>query len=182
MLALARPLAREQPGGDRLRGDDACELVGQDGAHEPRALLVRARLHRGEAGERLHERIVDGLLRIGADFAEARHRNVDDPRRHGADRVLADPEPLDDAGPEILHEDVGPGGDAQQRRASRVGLQVEHHRALVAIVVQERGAHAAAPVGRAARVIAAARRLDLDDVGALVAEHHRRQRPPTPSR
>src|SRR5881275_2051549 len=56
-------------------------------------------------------------------------------------------------------------------------LQIEADGALVAVVVEKRGGKAAAPVAAGAGVVAALGRFDLDHVGALVAEDHRRQRP-----
>ena len=108
MLAGAGAGARQQGGGDGLGRDDPGELVRQDGAHQARPLPIRAGLHRGEARHRLDQRIVDRLVRVGAVLAEAADRHVDDRRRHRADRRLADADALGDAGPEILHEDVGP--------------------------------------------------------------------------
>ncbi len=177
MLPFAGPGAVEQRGGDRLGGDDAGELVGEDCAHEPRARVVGAGLDRSEAGHGLHQGIVDGLVAVGASVAEARDRDVDDAGRDRADRLLAGADALGDAGPEVLHEDVGRLGERQQRGAPSLRFQVEDDGTLAAVVVQERGGHTAAPVGAGPGVVAAARALDFDDVGALVREHHRRERP-----
>jgi hypothetical protein len=165
--------ARQQRGGDRLGRDGAGQLVRQDGAHQARRRLVRARLHGGEAAERLDQRVVDRLLGVGPGLAEAADGDVDDAGRRGAHRRLAEAHALGDAGAEVLHEDVGARGQAQQRLHRRRVLQVERDRALAAVVVEEGGGEAAAPVGPEPGVVAAgARVLHLDHLGPLVGQQH----------
>ena len=163
--------------GDRLGGRHRGQLVGQDRADEPRALLIGAGLHRGEAREGLHDRVVHGLVGVGPRLAEAVDRHVDDAGRTLADRRLVEAETLDHAGAEVLHQHVGPRGEALDEIDALRRLQVDGDRALVAVEVQERGREAVAPIAVGARVVALARLLDLDDVGALVGEDHGRPRP-----
>ncbi|MDH6566527.1 hypothetical protein M2160_001548 [Streptomyces sp. SAI-117] len=79
----------------------------------------------------------------------------------------ADPEALGDAGAVALDEDVGAGGEVEHARGSLGGLEVDDHRALVAVgdvavrVDRERGAAGAG---------------DLDDVGPEVGEEHAGER------
>ena len=177
MLARARALAAKQGGADRLRRGDRGQFVGQDGAHQPRALLVGAGLDGRQAAERLDHRIVDRLVRPRAFLAEAGDRQVDDPRIDRRDVIVADAESLDHAGAEVLHEDIGCPGDLQQQVAAAGLLEVDGNRALVAVDVEERRRQAAAPVAERAGMVAPARRLDLDHVGALVAQDRGRPRP-----
>src|SRR5262249_12836928 len=80
-------------------------------------------------------------------------------------------------GAKILREDVG--ARDQPHRSVEPGrrLQIEDYRALVAIVVEKRCRKPAAEVGAGASMVAAFRRLHLDDVGTLVGKDHRRERP-----
>ena len=173
MLALAGLRRAHQRGGDRLRRRHGGQLVGQHGADEARALLVGAGLHRRQAGEGLHDRIVDRLLRVGPLLAEAVDRDVDDVGRHRADRRLVDAEPLDHAGPEVLHQHVGAGG--QPLHAARHPAGVFRSMAterLLRLRFRNEAEKPFLPVAVGARVVALARLLDLDHVGALVGQDH----------
>ena len=64
---------------------------------------------------------------------------------------------------------------ARQRAVALVG-QVERHRALVAVQAEVVGGSRPARAGPRPRVVAAVGALDLHDVGAEVAEEHRRER------
>ena len=177
-LAFARPLAVIEGGADRLRGDDAGELVGQDGAHQARARPVGAGLHRGQSRKRLHQRVVGRAPGIGAGEAEARDGGIDDPRRAAPGRRLADPQPLRHAGAEILHQHVGALDQGEQRFEAGGVLEVDGDGTLVAVVVEEGGSEAPRPGRDAAGVVAAGRGvLHLDDVGTLVGQHHGGRRP-----
>ena len=61
--------------------------------------------------------------------------------------VLAEPHPLDHAGAEILDEHIGAGDQTLQCLHPVRRLQVQHDRALVAVVVEERGGEPAPPIG-----------------------------------
>ena len=83
--------------------------------------------------------IVSRLCRVWAPLAEAADRDIDDLWGDGTNGLFADAEAVGDAGAEILHEHIGAGGEAQQRLTAAVRLQVKDNRALIAVVVQERG-------------------------------------------
>jgi hypothetical protein len=94
------------------------------------------------------------------------------------DLVVAQPEALAGAGPERLDDDVG-ARTQRARQAQVVGLlEVEGHRALVAVEGQVVGG-ALVDERRTpgARVVAAVGPLDLDHLGAQIAERHGAQRP-----
>ena len=88
-------------------------------------------------------------------------------------RVVADAEPVGDAGPERLDDHVGVVGEPAERVGAGRVLQVDGDRAprpvphRVAAVVAER---------------VAAGRLDLDDVGALLGEQQHAERAGDPPR
>ena len=95
---------------------------------------------------------------------------------------MPEAEPLEDAGAEVLDEDVGPVDQAQQDVAVGLVLEVESDGLLVAVGGEE---VRRLPVARladegwspAAGVVAVSGGLDLDHPGAEVAEHHRGVRP-----
>ncbi len=74
------------------------------------------------------------------------------------------------AGPEVLHEDVGALDQVLEHAEPFRCLEVERERALVAVDGGEDRGHAAALGPEVAHEVAAVGILDLDDVGALIAE------------
>jgi hypothetical protein len=73
----------------------------------------------------------------------------------------------------VVDEHVGAGAKPQQRRPRRRLFQIEHHAALVAVELQKQRAHAGVLLRAAGAHQIAARRLDLDDVGAVIGENLR---------
>ena len=92
-------------------------------------------------------------------------------------RMSASPDAhaVDHARAEVLDKDVGTRGEALQGLLAALALQIDGDRALVAVVVEEGGGQPAGAVAAGAHVIAAARDLDLDHVGALVGKDHGRE-------
>ena len=76
-----------------------------------------------------------------------------------------------------MHQNIALPNQGQQHRRRLRLLQVEHERALVAIEVEEDVAHLAVPGRLGIPHDIASRRLDLDHLGAEVAQDLRRQRP-----
>src|SRR6516165_1016217 len=105
MLALTGALAREECRGDRLRGGDRGQFVGEDSAQQPRTDVVRTGLHRREPCEALDDRVVGRLCRIRPLLAKPADRDIDDLWRDRANRVLPYPEALGDTGAEVLDKD-----------------------------------------------------------------------------
>src|SRR6185437_9092922 len=116
-------------------------------------------------------------------LAEAGNRAVDQTRIARAKHRVVDPQPLGDARAEFLDHHVGPLRHPQEDLAPRPALEVEPDRFLIA---PERTMHpeaGPAPLGLARRrsLLGApaggrARLLDLDDIGAKIAEDHRAMR------
>ena len=122
-------------------------------------------------------------MRVGPRLAEAADRHVHEVRTHSTQGCLADAHPLGRAGTKVLHEGIGAHHQAIEQLAASGLLEVEHQRARVAVAGREHGGHPAPSIAELTREVAAARGLDLEDVGALVGEHagsdrsrdHRRQ-------
>ena len=73
-----------------------------------------------QAADRLHERVVAGQV-APAPLAEAGDLAVDDARIGFRDGVVAEPEPLERARPEVRDDDVRPLAEARRQLAVRVG-------------------------------------------------------------
>ena len=120
------------------------------------------------AGQRQVVHVVGRIVAVGAVLTEAGERAVDDARVEGADGLVVGAQPLHDARPEALHDDVGVRGQLPEDRLALGGLHVEGHAALVAVDEGEGGP----PLRLGVAGLAVAGRLDLEDVGAHVGEHH----------
>jgi hypothetical protein len=100
-------------------------------------------------------------------------RDVDEARVELRERLLAEAEPLHRAGLEVLAEDVGAGDELEHDLAAARILGVDGDALLVAV---EEGEEARAGAHELPRVVAA-ERLDLDHLGAEVAEDDPAGRP-----
>ncbi len=104
--------------------------------------------------------------------AECVDRSIDDAGIAPHDVLVANAEPVDDTGPERLHEYVGRRREAEQALAIARLLQVQHDALLAAIQVpKEHGRRTVRDPDLATWV--ALGRLDLDDLGAVVGERER---------
>ena len=172
-LAAAGFLARQQSDrngvGDRERG----YFVGQDGRRVAR--FAADRHQRGDTGLALDDVVIGRLAAIGTAVAVAVQRRIDQARIARAHRLMREAEFFDLLRPHRMHENVGAIDQPPQRLGGGGLLEIEHQRALAAVEPHEQRRHV-----RRARRAGVARgialgRLDLDDVGAHVAEHLRRQ-------
>ena len=166
----ASPRSRAQQG--RHRGHGARQPgdhVGERQGRQHRLAVGKAGAV-GKAAHRLDQRAETGLLGIGAGLAEAGNAHDDEARVARQQQIGGEAHGLERAGPVVLDEDVGRLHQPQQRLARRVAAQVQDHRHLVAAVrFPEQLFAAVAP--SAQRI--AFRRLDLDDLGAEIAELQR---------
>ena len=130
-------------------------------------------------GHRLRDQIEARALRPRPGLAEARDAGIDQARIDRGQRRVIDAEPLGDAGAVILDQDVGGLDQAVEHLACRLALQIEREAALVAVQVEEAEAVIALELEAhgAAGLVAAVGRLDLDHVGAHVAQQHGAERP-----
>jgi hypothetical protein len=111
----------------------------------------------------------------GALLAEAGDAQHHQPRVDVEQRVGAEPPLLHDPRPEVLHDHVRVGDELAQQLLPLRPAEVQRDRALVAgDHLPPQAVALAVPAVRAGRV--AVRVLDLEHVGAHVAEQHRRDR------
>ena len=113
------------------------------------------------------------LVGVGTFQAIAGDDGVDEPRVGRLQGLLVEACALQSGGPYVGDEDVGGGGEARQGLASLGLTHVQHHGALAAIVQVEGRItdEFGLQVGEDVAHGIAARPLDLDHVGAPVAQH-----------
>ena len=87
--------------------------------------------------------------------------------------VVVDTETAGDAGAEVLDDQVGARAQFVKQFAAALGLQVDGNRPLAAVGHRERIALAVDLRPHPPGIVAGARLLDLDDVGAQLGQHHR---------
>jgi hypothetical protein len=128
--------------------------------------------------------IVAGARRVRPGLAETRHRAIDDAGVDRLDRFIVEAIALEIADLVILHEDIDVFGElANDLLPFRRG-NVDRHRTLVAVGAEiERVVVVLLALGvdevrrsEGARVVAGAGPLDLDHVGAEIAQHLGRER------
>ena len=116
--------------------------------------------------------VVPGLVDVRAGRAVPADRGVDESWVDLGECVVADTESVHDARAERLDEHVGAADEVAEDVAALVGLEVARHRSLAPVEGQVRARLTGRRVWRhPADVVALARLLDLDDVGAEVGEH-----------
>ena len=162
-LAAPAALALEQRQENALREVEPRRQVG-DGDADPHGALAGQTGHGHQPTHALGDLVVAGAVAVGPVLAEAGDRGVDQPRIHGAEALVVDAEPVLHVGAEVLHQHVGARRQALEDLAPARGLEVEGHRALVAVQILEVEA-----VARRVAVDVGAR-LDLDDAGSHVGE------------
>jgi hypothetical protein len=119
--------------------------------------------------------VVAGAVAVGAVLAVAGDRAINDARVDCRYRLVADSQLVDDAGAKALDDDIRAGGEAHEGGDAGGLLEVQRQAALVAIDQLEI-ARLAVHCAGAACVVAGTGVLDLDHVGAEIAEVHGCQR------
>jgi hypothetical protein len=118
---------------------------------------------------------VAGAVAVRPVLAVAGDRAINDARVDCRYRLVADAQLVDDAGAKALDDDIRAGGEAHEGVDAGGLLEVQRQAALVAIDQLEIARLAVHGAG-AACVVAGTGVLDLDHVGAEIAEVHGCQR------
>ena len=158
-LALAGALFVKERHQDGEGSADSPRVVGDRDAGNLRRSVGLAR-HVGNAGQTLVVEIVGDDPAVGALLAEARERDADDVALDLAKGLVVEAQALRHAGPKAFHDDVDGRDDLLEHLTALRLLQVEANASRVA----------ADDVGNHEFLAALAGRLQLDDVGAEVAE------------
>ncbi|GBD12969.1 hypothetical protein HRbin24_00990 [bacterium HR24] len=130
-----------------------------------------------DASHALHNDVQGGLVAIGARLPEAGGGGVDEARVALRQHVVAQTQALHSAGREVLHHHIGLLDQPQKEVSAGGALQVDADAALAPVHREEVGGLVVQVGARGAGHVAVGRALDLDDVGAQVAQHHAGERP-----
>ena len=152
------------------RGDTAGDVVHRDADLGRPATRVAG--HQHDARHALSNDVEAALFPVRPGLAEARHRRVDDLRVELPDGVVVDPELLDDAGPEVLRDDVGLCGESRKNLFAAPVLHVEGEALLVPVEDGEAIRFVVDLGIEAARCVAVGKVFDLDHFRAHIAEDH----------
>ena len=139
----------------------------------------------GEAAHRLGQRAVAGPVALGPAPAVAGDVQHHDVRVAGVHRLVVDAPALEGARPVADDQHVADGEQLVEQLLALGLAQVERDAALVAADALPHEADAVAAVAPRAHRVAGAGLLDLDDLGAELAErgaHHRARRRASPPR
>src|SRR5665213_1832808 len=189
MLALAAiDLAVIERGEDADRGVHAGHVV-DDGRTDLHRALARLAVDMAsdahQAAHRLQDRVIAGAARIRPGLPKAGHRAIDDARVDRLDRIVVQPVALEITDLVVLHHHVavfrqfandglalGLGNIDGDGFFAAVGAQIER-------IVVVRLAFWIDQIRRPerARIVAGAGPFDLDDFGAEIGQHLRRQGP-----
>ena len=171
--ALAAPgaVAMHEAGADRADRREADDAVDQRVRDIARHAVAGLRHQRRQRGGALDQIVIGGLRGIGPVLAEAEHAGIDQARIDLRDDVVAELQPRHRLRPHVVDQHIGRRDQPQHRVAARRLLQVEADRALAAVGVEEHRTHAGMPGRPDQAGDVALQRLDLDDVGAVIAEH-----------
>jgi len=172
-LPLPAPLAVIKRDQDALRSNDPDHMVGKHHGHEAR-LAQRPLVAGSDSRHALYDGVVGGATMIGAVGAKAFEVAHDEPWMPLAQHGRRQPKARECRRADIGNEHVGRLQQAIERAARLLLLEVERERTLVAVEMGEFSGKLPALRGSAdgAQQIPR-RRLDLDDVRAIVGEEKR---------
>ena len=164
VLSASRPVPLLERREDPDREVHAGAGVAYRGPEEGRR-AVRPSGHAHRSPHRLRDGLEALEAAVGAPGAEALHGGVDEPRIELLQHLVAEAEPVERAGREVLHEHVGPGHQLLEQGLAVSGLEVQGEALLVGVQHQEEQALAARVGHVGARDVALPGRLELDYVG-----------------
>ena len=169
------------PAGVQSRGhcgegvDRRAHVDGDNGDAVRNAVLAPVFGHQPGIG--LEHRVHRRPFRQRSFQSEAGHRHIQDARLLRRHRPVAEAEPVDHAGAEALEEHVRALDHFPQDGAAGIVLQVERDRAFAQVRRDRIGGVIAVDRAERPRPVAGVGRFHLDDVGAVLGEHHRAIRP-----
>src|SRR5207249_11833137 len=117
--------------------------------------------------------VVAGAMRLRARLAEPGDRAVDEPWVQAREGAVPEAELVHRPGPEVLEEHVALAHQRAEDLPTLGRLEVQRHALLVPVDGHEVGRLTADERWPTAGVVALTRLLDLDHLGAHVAERHR---------
>ncbi len=173
---LVVAFAPQQPGQDADHRVQAADDVG-DRRADPHGLTRLGAGDGQQAGATLDDHVVGRSVGVGPRIPEAGAGDVHQPLVEGAEPPVVEPQPRQHARAEALDQHVGRPKQIGEYLAPGLVLEVQRDRTLAAVEADEvAGSAAGQERAEPARVVAP-RRLDLDDLGAQIAQDHVRERP-----
>ena len=176
VLAFARAFTHEQRRSDGLADRVGGHLVAHEAAHELGTGFFALPLDRSEAGLGLDDRVIGRRVGHRPLGAEAGHTAIDEARVDLAQLVGTEAEARHHAGPIVAEDHVGLRCELFDDGLALVALDVDTKRPLAPVAVREQRRDAALGRPEVTHRVTQFERLDLDDFGTLVGEHHRGER------
>src|SRR5579875_428941 len=166
-LAAASAMAHLQRQQNPLHREDPAQQIA-DRDTGPRWTALDRAGHAHQAGHALGYLIEARIVAQRPGRAEARNTATDDARIARRQLVVTEADFLDDAGAEIVDQDVGRVGQAAQNPQSLLLLDIEHDAFFRAIAAQEEVIVRATARSQLGAGIAG--RLDFDHLGSVIAQ------------
>ena len=158
-------------GGDGGEGENRrAHVDGDDRDTVRNAILADIFRHQPRIG--LQHRIHCRALGQRPALAEAGDGHVEQSLLPGRDRVVAETQPVDHAGTEALQEHIGALDEAPDDFLASVAFQVHGDGALADIRGNRIGGVVAIDRAQASGPVAGVGRLHLDDIRAVLSQHH----------
>ena len=163
-----RVLRVERRGND-AESVEAYRAIGDRQRHITRFAFSLLTHYRGQAGRRLHHVVVCGLRTVGPLLREADHAGDELRVQFGQARV-SEAEPRHRRGSDVGGKHVRRLREFEQQLCAASRLQVDDDAALVAVEAKKQRPQTILAVRPECPGRASTRRLDLDDIGAEVAQ------------
>ena len=169
VLAGPGAVAQPQRGQDRDRAVQPSQRVGERERDVLRRIAGEVGLAPDQPGFGVDDGRVGrppGVLAVLAETGDGQHHQ---PRVGRGQHRPADPEPVEDPGPEVLHQDVAGGGQVEQPLHARGLVQVQQDRPLARVDMRVQPRTAADHLAVRLRHVGAGQ-FGLDHVGAEIGQ------------
>ena len=175
MLTLASFFPGIKGRADSLRCRDSGHLVGDNDAEHLWPPCGAISLNVGSTGQRLNDRVVHPLVGIGTLFTKTINRDIDQLLVELAHHRFTKSHAIHRSWPEVLQQDVGTLDQIKEDFFAAVRLEVHRDRPLAAIAGKESRSHFIDGRPDMTHLLTGGR-LNLDYLGALIRQHHCRDR------
>src|SRR5689334_4796938 len=132
MLALAGFVTREQCHANSIAGKQARNDISERCTQLRRwSIRIACEIHHSRLA--LRDNVVAGPVAVRAGVAEAGNRTINGARIHLGNSLIAEAKLVENAGPEVLDDDIRPLDELPQNALSVFGLEIESQTFLVSI-------------------------------------------------
>src|ERR1022692_2185704 len=175
MLSFTAVRSCKQRGSDRLGRGQGGGVIGNDGTNHPRPASVAVALDFRQTTHRLNHRVVGALSGIRTTFPKPANRYIYDVAPNTSDIIFSETYPLRCARTEVVYQGVRCRYELTNDHETFSGLEIDSYRAFVSVAREKGSRYLVAPVCEMTHQVTAGR-LDLDNVSALICQHHRGDR------